>query len=127
MKIIQWLNDRPTIPIAIIAVVLVIIVLVFLSSAVNQPIPGADDGGTKIIVPQTAGLQSAALVCKNGNPQSQVFSVEPPPLEPVYEYVAELGADHLRWVDSGNNRVAIFNGETIVLDDQVISCFRDSR
>lgn len=82
---------------------------------------------TNIIVPQSPGLQSAQTVCEDGAITSGEFEVLPVPPEPVYKYVAELGPDLLSWVDSGNNRVALLNGQAIVLDDEVIECFRDSR
>ena len=94
--------------------------------AVTDVTPLSDDKTTqKIVVPQSPGLQSAERVCKEGAIQSREAMVEPP--DGRIEYVAELGPDLLYWVDSGNNRNALLNGQGIVLNDEVLRCFRASR
>jgi hypothetical protein len=126
---LQRLNSLPAVPIALIALVVALAAIVLVSQATSTTPPLVEQGGTTINVPMSPGLQGAFFVCENaeGGVKSDVFEVLPVPPRPAYEYVAELGPDHLRWVDSGDNRVAIFNGTTMVLDDATIKCFRDSR
>ena len=91
----------------------------------NLPLIGGDTVERReIVVPLSPGLQSAERVCKEGAIQSREAMVEPP--DGRIEYVAELGADLLYWVDSGANRNALLNGQGIVLSDEVMKCFRPS-
>jgi hypothetical protein len=127
-RILKLFNALPSLPVSIVAIMVAMLAIVVASNATNTAPPlVVTDDGPRYIVPESPGLVNALEVCEKGVKDSQEFGVIPPPSTPVYEYISEFGASKLRWVDSGNNRVAELDGSIVVLSDEVMQCFRKSR
>lgn len=105
-------------------VVFGLVALLALYRTLGQPYGTAPltSGDTKVVAPASPGLARAIDICKFGEVSRQLTDNGS-----GYRYTAIFGLDVLRWPDDppGKNPLALVNGDTVTLSDEVMKCLRD--